>query len=252
MNNNISYETNKKEYPNINNESKNTFKYEDWQLDVVRKYFLNGVIPKSSENIDVYLVNTNINSIIKDLLGVIVARLNHGQSIHKFITWLMQEEKNPFIEDIIYSKSDEVIENSVSKEKNEEINFKIDGTERNKTKIIIFPKEEENDQLRDETGRNVYDILTYKEKIDFLIKHPEYTLENLPRGFFKNLELQRLNIDFPNGLPSKSINLELIHDSKDYDKSIYEKIVNDSDLIERTLKELEESNLDSNNNYIKK
>ena len=63
---------------------------------------------------------------------------------------------------------------------------------------VQFPSElERRNTSRDITGRNIYDILTYEEKVNFLINHPEYTFDNLPKEFFNIREIMRIENEYP-------------------------------------------------------
>ena len=190
------------------------------ELNIIKEYFKDRKIPKSSQNIDEYLVDPSISSIIKDLLGVIVARLNRGQSIRKFFTWLEQETKEPFLEDIIKSVDKSAHERQVKEfgeqhpdlferfkpinlnnndnEKVDKIYPEVENTTKEISSKVQFPSElERRNTSRDVTGRNIYDILTYEEKVNFLILNPEYTLDNLPKEFFNINELIRLEKEYP-------------------------------------------------------
>ena len=192
------------------------------ELNIIKEYFKDRKIPKSSQNIDEYLVDPGISSIIKDLLGVIVARLNRGQTVRKFFTWLEQETKEPFLEDIIKSVDESVHErqvkdfweqhpdlferlkpikinlNNYDNKKEDKVSPKTENSTKETNSRIQFPSElERKNTSRDVTGRNIYDILTYEEKVNFLINHPEYTFDNLPKEFFHIREIMRLEEEYP-------------------------------------------------------
>ena len=68
-------------------------KYDEWQLSVIKKYFKNGKIPKSTYDINQKLEKKDIDQDIRLLLDLAVAKISKGEDISTIIHSIISREQ---------------------------------------------------------------------------------------------------------------------------------------------------------------
>ena len=68
-------------------------KYDEWELSVIKKYFKKGKIPKSSLDIESKLINVDIDSDIRIMLELAVAKIAKKEDISSIAHSILQCEK---------------------------------------------------------------------------------------------------------------------------------------------------------------
>lgn len=154
---------------------------ENPDIHIVEKYFKDGKIPTLSDTLEEKLVDKNISNEIKEILSIIVIKYGIDEDITDSIETLKRLENENFMS---------------QNEKLKDAKLEPLATIGEESKYK-FPKEGELDLSRVKTGRNLYDILTYDEKIEFLKEHPEYSTSHLPEGFFSVEEARRFEEENP-------------------------------------------------------